>query len=83
MADLSPHTGLNSCACSQCFLVRVGGYDVRDPMFALAELAGEMAVTLYLLTRCARLIRPANRWCGDQDWFRLMGKPLDFSEDLL
>jgi hypothetical protein len=82
MAEFKRHTGLATCVCTECVLIRCGAVDADWDGFRWAWLAGEGRVALMLLTRQPPVgsVGPRGRWAGVLDWFDRAGVGLVFDE---
>jgi hypothetical protein len=83
MSECRPHTGLSTCTCIACDLIRCGAVDATWDGWRWVELAGASRVILMRLTLQppVRWGGPKTRWAGCVDWFRVIGEALDFDED--
>jgi hypothetical protein len=82
MSELRRHTGLSTCTCIQCDLIRCGAVDRDWEEWPWIWLSGEARVVMMLLTQQPPVGRtgPQTRWMGCLDWFRVMGLALDFDD---
>jgi hypothetical protein len=82
MSEFRSHTGLSTCLCTECMLIRCGAIAADWDGLRWAWLAGEGRVAVMLLTRQPPVgsVGPRGRWAGCLDWFRVMGLALDFDD---
>jgi hypothetical protein len=74
------HTGLASCTCVRCDLIRCRAVGADWDGWKDVEFAGWARITLFRLTEKEPPVWPGPqyRWEGCLDWFRVLGQPLDF-----
>jgi hypothetical protein len=78
-----PHTGLSTCICLECTMIRCGALSADWHAWSWVTFAGQARVIMYQITGQppVRWVGPRTLWAGVTDWFRWTGHALNFDEE--
>ena len=82
MSGFRAHTGLSTCRCIQCDLIRCGAMDADWDGWRDVEFAGEARVAMMRLTWREPVCYVGLRtpWAGCMPWFSRLGMALNFDD---
>jgi hypothetical protein len=83
MSEFRSHTGLSTCRCTQCLLIRCGAVEENWDGWAWGQFSGRARVIMMRLLRREPWLwcGPKTRWAGCVPWLDHAGVGLRFDAD--